>query len=99
MWYTLFNPISPNTSNLCLGECSRETLDVVGQLSVVAQELDICTIDQNLALSLLLHVFFAAERSEAPVLGDDDLLATRELVLELAESLESSGTVCSVVSN
>jgi hypothetical protein len=45
------------------------------------------------------HVFFAAERSEAPVLGDDDLLETRELVLGSAESLESSGTVCSVVSN
>jgi len=48
---------------------------------VVAQELNISTIDQNLSSSLLLHVFFAAERSEAPVLGDNDLLATRELVL------------------
>ena len=51
---------------------------------------------QDLAHHVL---FFAVERSEAPVLGDDDLLATRELVLESAESLESSGTVCSVVSN
>ena len=66
---------------------------------MVAQELDICTINQNLALSLLLHIFFAAERSEAPVLGDNDLLATRELVLGSAESLESGGTVCSVVSS
>jgi hypothetical protein len=48
---------------------------------MVAQELDVCTINQNLASSLLLHVFFTAERSEAPVLRDDDLLATWELVL------------------
>jgi hypothetical protein len=51
---------------------------------------------QDLAHHVL---FFAVERSEAPVLGDDDLLATRELVLGSAESLESSGTICSVVSN
>jgi hypothetical protein len=95
----LVQPDIPNASNLCLGECSRETLDVVGQLSVVAQELDICTINQNLALSLLLHIFFTTERSEAPVLGDNDLLATRELVLGSAEGLESGGTVCSVVSS
>jgi hypothetical protein len=48
---------------------------------VVAQELDVCTIDQDLASFLLLHVIFAAERSEAPVLGNDDLLAAGELVL------------------
>jgi hypothetical protein len=68
-------------SNLCLLESSWESSDVVGQLSVVAQELDICTINQDLASSLLLHIFFTAERSEAPVLGNDNLLATRELVL------------------
>jgi hypothetical protein len=61
---------------------------------VIAQELDIGTIHQDLALGLLLHVLFAAERGEAPVLRDDYLLAARELVLRTAESLESSGTVC-----
>jgi hypothetical protein len=60
---------------------------------MVAQELNISAIDQNLATLLLLHVFFAAERSEAPVLGDDDLLAAGELVLGSAEGLESGGTV------
>jgi hypothetical protein len=48
---------------------------------MVAQELDICSIDQDLASFLLLHILFATERSETPVLGNDDLLATRELVL------------------
>ena len=48
---------------------------------MIAQELDICSINQDLASLLLLHVFFAAERSEPPVLGYDDLLAAGELVL------------------
>jgi hypothetical protein len=81
-----------NEDHLCL-ESSGESSDVVGQLAVVAQELDICSIDQDLASSLLLHVLFAAKRSEAPVLGNDDLLAAGELVLGSAESLESGGTV------
>jgi hypothetical protein len=62
-------------------ESSWESSDVVRQLAVVGQELNISTIDQKLALSLLLHVLFAAERSEAPVLGNNNLLAARELVL------------------
>lgn len=70
----------PNYS-LSLLESSRESSDVVGELAVVAQELDICTIDQDLASSLLLHILFTTERSETPVLGHDNLLATRELVL------------------
>jgi hypothetical protein len=62
-------------------ESSWESSDVVGQLAVVGQELNISTIDQKLALSLLLHVLFTAKRSEAPVLGNDNLLTARELVL------------------
>jgi hypothetical protein len=81
-------------SPLCaLGESSWETSNVVGELAVVAQELNICTINQNLASLLLLHVLLAAERGEAPVLGDNDLLASWELVLGAAESLESDSTV------
>jgi hypothetical protein len=74
-------------------ESKWESSDVVGQLSVVAQELDISTIDQNLASLLLLYVFFTTERSETPVLRNDDLLAAGKLVLSSAESLESGGTV------
>ena len=67
--------------HLSLLESSWESSDVVGQLAVVGQELDISTINQDLASSLLLHVLFTAERSEAPVLRNDDLLAARELIL------------------
>lgn len=79
---------------LSLLESSGESADVVGELAVVGQELDISTIDQDLSGCLLLHVLFAAERSEAPVLGNNDLLATRELVLGSTESFESGSTVC-----
>lgn len=48
---------------------------------MVAEELDVGTINENLSGSLLLHVLLATEGSETPILGDDDLLATRELVL------------------
>jgi len=65
---------------------------------VVAQELYVCTINENLSGGLLLHVLLATERGEAPVLGDDDLLASWELVLGAAESLESDGAVWQTVS-
>ena len=74
-------------------ESSWETADVVGELSVVAQELNVSTIDENLSGGLLLHVLLTAEWGEAPVLGDNDLLASWELVLGTAESLEGSGAV------
>lgn len=49
--------------------------------ALVPQELHVRTINPNLAFSTLLEIFVTAERGEAPVLGDDDLLAARELVL------------------
>lgn len=58
-----------------------------------AQELDVSTIDENLSGVLLVHVLLTAKRGETPVLGDDDLLATGELVLGAAESLDSDGAV------
>lgn len=61
-----------------------------------AQELDVGTINENLSGSLLVHVLLTAKRGETPVLGDNDLLATGELVLGATESLESDGTVCGV---
>lgn len=60
---------------------------------MVAEELDVGTIDLDAAGSLLLEVLLTTEGSEAPVLGNDDLLATGELVLRAAESLESEVTV------
>lgn len=79
---------------LSLLESSWESADIVGELAVVGQELDVSTIDQDLSGGLLLHILFTTERSESPVLGNNDLLATRELVLGSTKSLESGSTVC-----
>lgn len=67
----------------------REALHVVLEGTVVGQELDVGTVHLDTTSSLLLQVLLAAERGEAPVLGDNDLLATRELVLGAAEGLKS----------
>lgn len=76
-------------------ESLGEALHVVSQGAVVGQELHVSTIDLDAASSLLLQVLLAAEGGETPVLGDNDLLATGELVLGAAEGLEGGGAVCS----
>lgn len=60
---------------------------------MVAEELNVSTVDLDTAGSLALEVVLAAERSETPVLGDDDLLSAGELVLGSSESLKSQSTV------
>lgn len=70
-----------------------EALHVVLQRAVVGQELHVGTVNLDTASSLLLQVLVATEGGEAPVLGDNDLLATGELVLGAAEGLKSSGLV------
>ena len=68
------------TQNLsrCL-ESGREAANVAGEVALVAEELNVGTVDLDLALLALLDVLLALERGETPVLGDDDLLATGEL--------------------
>jgi hypothetical protein len=44
-------------------------------------------------LSTLGNVLLTAEGCEAPVLGNDDLLAARELVLRSAEGFDGGGSV------
>jgi hypothetical protein len=73
-----------------------EPLHVPGKRTVVREELNVGTVDLDAAGLALLDVLLAAKWSEAPVLGDDDLLATRELVLAAAEGLDGGGTVWSV---
>lgn len=70
------------------GEGVGEAAHVVLKGTLVAEELDVGTVDTDAALLALGDVLLTAEGSEAPVLGDDDLLATRELVLGAAESLD-----------
>ena len=60
---------------------------------MATEELDVSTVLEELALLAELEVLLAADGGEAPVLGDNDLLATGELVLRAAEGLESGSTV------
>ena len=78
--------------NLSLGfEGLGEAAHVVLEGTLGAEELDVSTIDADLALLALGDVLLAAERGETPVLGDDDLLATGELVLGATVSLNDVG--------
>lgn len=85
-----------NDYSLSFRESLGEALHVVLQGTVVGQELHVGTVHLDAASSLLLQVLLAAEGSEAPVLGDDDLLATGELILGSAEGLEGESTVCEI---
>lgn len=87
------NHSSPSPEDTLGGESIRVQLHVILQFAAVAEELDVSTIHPNATSGLLLQVLLAAKGSEAPVLGDDDLLPARELVLRAAQSLESDGTV------
>ena len=60
---------------------------------MATEELDVGTVLAELALLAELDVLLAADRGEAPVLGDDDLLATGELVHGAAEGLDGGGAV------
>jgi hypothetical protein len=87
-----FHSFHYRTNTLCL-ESLGESPHVLLDWALVAEELNVGTVDEELALGTLLKVLLTAERCEAPVLADDDLLATWELVLGTAESLDGSGTV------
>jgi hypothetical protein len=89
---TLFHVI-PSSLTLCLREGIRETLHVALELTMVLEELNIGTIHLDTSGSLGIQVLLTTERSETPVLGDDDLLPAGELVLGATESLESDSTV------
>ena len=66
----------------------REYPNVTLNRPLVPQELHVGAINPDLAFSTLLEVFVTAERREAPVLGNDDLLAARELVLGATEGFD-----------
>ena len=75
-------------------ESLREPPDIALNRPMIPQELHIRPVDQQLPGSTLLEVFFAAQRGEAPVLADDDLLAAREFVLRAAEGFDGCCAVC-----
>ena len=88
---------NPKSLSLLLKSIGEAT-HVVGKITLVAQELNIGAINLDTALLALSNVLLATEGSEAPVLGDDDLLAARELVLRATQSLESGSAVWHMVS-
>lgn len=63
------------------GESLREPTHVALEFALGPQELDVCTVYLDLTSQALLGILFTAKGSETPVLGDDNLLATREPVL------------------
>lgn len=94
MYQNETNHHSATTNRLCLSrECFWETLEVVCDGAVLAEELHVGTVNTDLTSLALLDVLVTVERSETPLLGDDDLLATWELVLRTAEGLDGSGAV------
>lgn len=60
---------------------------------MVGEVLDVGTVDLDVAAGALVDVLLAPQVGEAPVLGDDDLLAAGELVLGAAEGLDGVGQV------
>jgi hypothetical protein len=71
----------------------RETLNVLLNGTMVTQELNIGTINLDTTFLAKTDVFLTTQGSETPVLGDDDLLATGELVHGAAEGLDGEVTV------
>jgi len=83
----------PSSTTIPLRKGSREALHVVLNGALIAQELHIRTIRQQLSSRPLLNILLAVKRRETPLLGHDDLLAAGELVLRAAESLDGGGAV------
>ena len=77
-------------NSLSLSSLKRiwEYPDVTLNRAFVPQELHIGTIYPDLAFGALLEIFVPAERCEAPILGDNDLLTAGELVLGATESFD-----------
>lgn len=61
------------------------------QFAVVVDNLDVRTIRDDLALRLELEVLLGGVLGEAPLLGNNNALLTRELELGAAKSLHSGG--------
>lgn len=70
-----------------------ESVDVLLDVTLVTEELNVGTIYLDATLLSHSNVFFTAQRGEAPVLADDDLLTTRELVHGTTEGFDGGGAV------
>lgn len=70
-----------------------ELLERLNQRSLFGQELDVSTVLLNLTILAASDVVFSVKVGETPLLGDDNLLLTGELVTRSTESLNDNLSV------
>lgn len=68
----------------------RELSQVLLKVTLLGQELNVSTVVLDLTVSLLGDVLFSVKRSETPLLGDNDLLLTWELVSGSSQTLDNN---------
>jgi hypothetical protein len=66
---------------------------VVDKVTLGLEVLNVSTVGQDLVVGLEGLVVGSVERSETPLLGDDDSLLTRELVSSSSQSFHDDGLV------
>jgi hypothetical protein len=66
---------------------------VVGERTLLGDKLDVTAIRSELTSGTSLNIVSTSKRSETPLLGDDDLLLTWELVLTASQSLNNNSLV------
>lgn len=69
------------------------TLEEVSKGTVVVDVLDVGTVGNQTTQFLGFLVLFTSELGEAPLVGNDNLLTTRELVLATTEGFDDGGLV------
>lgn len=69
------------------------TLEEFGERTVVVDVLDVRSVRNQTTVFLGDFVFFTSEFGETPFVGNDNLLATGELVLATTEGLDDDGFV------
>lgn len=70
---------------LVVGEGS----EVLFEVTLLRHELDVSTVVLDFTVLLLGDVFFSVQRSETPLLRDDDLLLTGELVTGSSQTFDN----------
>merc|ERR1712107_607592 len=72
---------------------SLNGLEVFRKLTLLRDKLDVTTIGLDETLRTSFDVFGTVQGSETPLLGDNDLLLTGELVLTTSQSFNDNSSV------
>jgi hypothetical protein len=83
----VIHPLNGNT--VVVGELGKR----LGQRTLLGEELDVGTVLLDLSVLSSGHVLLSVEVGETPLLGDDDLLLTGELVSASSQTLDNGGLV------